>query len=455
MNHKKFLAGAAAVDTTPSLGTIINGDFITHYAQRINDPLHVKALVLRNAPTTLALVVVDICVMGKVLVDEAKDIIHHKSGIPPGNIMISSTHTHAAGAVEEVHMVPADLVYRRQLPELIAQAVEKAMENLQPAQLAFGTVQAPEHVLCRRYWMEEQYTPMNPVTGSADQIKTNPFGVEDQIKSPVNDPDPELAFLAVKGREGQWISILGNYSLHYVGDWEPGTISADYFGLFGEALREKLQAGKGFVGMMSNGTSGDINNWDFRGKRSQNPGNLAKSRMIGHDLAGKVVGELGSLKWDADPVLGSTYTEISQPRRMPSEAEIKLAKEILEHGGLEGLQPDQEGWRKLYAREQLLLYAFKKEALCPLQVLHIGQGKIGALPGEFFAETGLNIKSQLGFPYFTICLANDNVGYVPPAHELERGGYETWRCRISNLSKEAEANIRQQLLKMVEGKNGL
>ena len=454
MNPNKFLAGAAKMDTTPSLGTVINGDFITHYAQRIHDPLFAKALVLRNAPTTLALVVVDICVMGKALLDEAKGIIHQKLGIPPENVMISSTHTHAAGAVEEVHMVPADLVYRRQLPELIAQAVERAMENLQPAQLAFGTVQAPEHVLCRRYWMEEQYTPMNPVTGSADQIKTNPFGVEDQIKSPVNTPDPEFAFLAVKGIDGQWISILGNYALHYVGDWEPGTISADYFGMFGEALQENLQAGKAFVGMMSNGTSGDINNWDFRSEKDDDLESLAKSRRIGHDLAGKVVEELGNLKWDADPRLGSSYTEISQPRRMPSEVEIKSAKEILEQGGLEALQPDMEGWRKLYAREQLLLNAYNKDALCPLQVLHIGQGKIGALPGEFFAETGLNIKSNIDFPYFTVCLANDNIGYVPPAHELERGGYETWRCRISNLSIEGEATLRQQLLKMVEGTNG-
>ncbi|MBD3630453.1 hypothetical protein [Cyclobacterium sp.] len=455
MNPYQFLAGAAMVDTTPSLGTVINGDFITHYAQRINDPLHAKALVLTNAQTSLVLVVVDICVMGKALLDKTKDIIHQELGIPPENVLISSTHTHAAGAVEEVHMVPADLVYRNALPELIAQSVVKARENLQPAQLAFGTVQAPEHVLCRRYWMEEQYTPMNPVTGTADQIKTNPFGLEDQIKSPVNNPDPELAFLAVKSMEGQWISILGNYSLHYVGDWEPGTISADYFGIFGEALREKLQAGKEFVGMMSNGTSGDINNWNFRGKQESGFENLAKSRRIGYDLAEKVLGELGTLKWEVNPMLGSTYAEISHPRRMPSDSEIRSAKEILEKGGLEGLQPDREGWRKLYAREQLLLKGYDKKAKCPIQVLHIGQGKIGALPGEFFAETGLKIKSTIDFPYFTICLANDNIGYVPPAHELERGGYETWRCRISNLSKEAEASIRQQLVQMVKGKTGI
>ena len=442
-------AGAAQVDTTPPLGTVINGDFVTHYATSIHDPLYTKALVLRKDRITLALIVVDICVMGQELLDHTKNLIAEAHGIPPGHVLISSTHTHASGAVEEVHLVQADLAYRENLPGLILQAVSNALGKLQPAKIAFGKTPAPEHVRCRRYRMDSSYVPVNPVSGLSDKIKTNPFGVEGQILRPVAVPDPELSFLAVKGLNGQWISVVGNYSLHYVGDWENGTVSADYFGVFSNALKRELNASDDFVGMMSNGTSGDINIWDFLDQDKYPKELFAKSKLIGEDLASKVIAVLPELDWEENPELGAVYQERMIARRMPSKEELEKATNVLKTGKLEYLIPDMEGWKKLYAREQLLLAEFPTSATVPLQVLQIGSGKIGALPGEFFASTGLHIKAIVPSSYFTITLANGNVGYVPPAEELANGGYETWRCRISNLHEEAEEEIRLALIALI------
>ncbi|WP_202928110.1 hypothetical protein [Cyclobacterium salsum] len=75
-----LMAGAAKVDTTPPLGSIINGDFVTHYAQTIHDPLFAKALWLENGSGTLVFVVVDICVMGQELIDEGKTLFHRLPG---------------------------------------------------------------------------------------------------------------------------------------------------------------------------------------------------------------------------------------------------------------------------------------------------------------------------------------------------------------------------------------
>ena len=70
--------------------------------------------------------------------------------------------------------------------------------------------------------------------------------------------------------------------------------------------------------------------------------------------------------------------------------------------------------------------------------------------GEFFAETGLWLKKQNASKnYFTICLANGYDGYVAPAHEIERGGYETWRARSSYLEVDAESKIRNELLELI------
>lgn len=447
-----FLAGAARVKTTPPLGTRINGDFITHYATYIHDDLYAKALVLQSGETTVALVMVDICVMPREFVDGVKSAIEIRTGLAHTHVLIASTHTHAAGSVADVHLGSIDPAYEKMLPGLIVQAVEDALQNLRPARLGFGAVTAPEHVLCRRYAMKPGYTPLNPVTGEADDVKTNPFGGEAYIDYGVAPTDPELGFLAVQGIDGRWISILANYSLHYVGDWENGTISADYFGYFSDRLRERLNAGDEFVGMMSNGTSGDVNIWDFQDSDRYPKGNFEKSAYIGHDLADRLITGLETLEWQSEPVLGAVFQPVLCQIVKPSAEELEKAASVIATARFETIEPDHKGLVQIYAREQLLLNAMPSTRECPAQAIRIGNGVIGGLAGEFFSETGLYLKAQAGVGhYFTISMANGNAGYVPPRHEMARGGYETWRCRYSCMAPGMEAEIREQLLALIRG----
>lgn len=445
-----FLAGAARVKTTPPLGTRINGDFITHYATYIHDDLFAKALVLQSGDTTVALVMVDICVMPKAFVDVVKAAIKVRTGLAHTHVLIASTHTHAAGSVADVHLGSIDPAYEKMLPGRIVQAVEDALQNLRPARIAFEAVDAPEHVLCRRYAMKPGYTPFNPVTGAADEVKTNPFGGEDYIDHSIAPTDPELSFLAVQGTDGRWISILANYSLHYVGDWENGTISADYFGYFSERLRERLNAGDEFVGMMSNGTSGDVNIWDFLNNDRYPKGHFEKSEWIGRDLADRLVASFETLVWQSEPALEALLEQVPCAIVKPSPEELEKAASIIATARFETIEPDQEGLTQIYAREQLLLHEMPATRECPAQAIRIGNGVIGALAGEFFSETGLYLKAQARSEhYFTISMANGNAGYVPPKHEMARGGYETWRCRYSCLAPGSEEHIREQLLALI------
>jgi neutral ceramidase len=162
MPTSNFNAGAAKTDITPPLGTFINGDFIPHFANNIHDPLYSKALVLQKGEIILALVVVDICILPKDFLDEIKADIENDLGIQSGNILISVTHTHAAGSVEGILLSAPDLPYRKKLRGLIVQSVKLAIQNLRPAKTAFGFVDAPEHVVCRRYYMNEGYESQNP-----------------------------------------------------------------------------------------------------------------------------------------------------------------------------------------------------------------------------------------------------------------------------------------------------
>ena len=297
--------------------------------------------------------------------------------------------------------------------------------------------------------MKEGYVAQNPVTYKVDIVKTNPFSDEDQISGRVSIMDTRLGFFAVKGiADDGWISILANYSMHYVGDWENGTITSDYFGVFSRRIKEKIGAGEDFVGMMSNGTSGDANIWDFLDPGRHPRENFAKSELIGSDLAEKVCQALVNLDWETHPALGVFYKEIPIRLRKPSADELVDWEKIVASSDYERIyEIDDVALRKIYAREQVLLHAYPDSKMIPLQAFRIGNGVIGGLGGEFFAETGLWLKKHSpATDYFTICFSNDYVGYVPPAHEIEKGGYETWQCRSSHLESDAEIIIRMELL---------
>ena len=450
-NSNSLFAGAAKADITPPLGTFINGDFVSHYAVYIHDNLYAKALVLENGKMTIAMVVVDICVMPKEFIDEVKSAITEQTGILFQHILISSTHTHAAGSVASVYLASADLLYMKKLPGLIVQAVKQAKQNLRPARIGFGNVDAPEHVRCRRYLMKEEYKPINPVSGEIDKVKTNPFGISDQIIRSIATPDPQVSFLAIQGIDGHWISLLANYSLHYVGDWANGTISADYFGEFSRQIQKKLSAGEDFVGMMSNGTSGDVNIWDFQNTGNYPSANFKKSWFIGNDIAEKVFQSLYAIEWEDDPLITVKYEELSLNVRKPDSDVLEKAKVIVAETEFENLKVNEEGLRGIYAREQVLLNELPDQLLFPVQAIKIGNVIIGGLGAEIFSETGLWLKENSPVKkYFTIGLANANLGYLPPADEIEKGGYETWRSRTSKLHERAEEEVKNKMLQVIK-----
>src|SRR5260221_6911127 len=100
-------AGAAAVNITPPLDTYINGNFRPIIAENVHDELHARALALTDGKTTLAFVVVDNCVIPREVFDAAKAILMTEVALPAANVMMSSTHSHSCGSVQEAYLTPA------------------------------------------------------------------------------------------------------------------------------------------------------------------------------------------------------------------------------------------------------------------------------------------------------------------------------------------------------------
>lgn len=446
-----LLSGAAEVDITPPLGTIIGVDFLPHYARFIHDSIYAKTLVFENANQTLVIIVVDICIMDTDFMDEIKAKIHQKTGIKPENILLSSNHNHASGAVVGFLGGAADLTYRKKLPSLIISSVIQALSQLKPAKIGYCSAQIPEYVVCRRYEMENDYEAKNPVLFQNDQVKTNPFGGEHKIIKSNAIPDPEVCFLAVKDLEDNWISVLGNYSLHYAADWLDDTITGDYFGYFAKKIKENLRANNDFVGIMSNGTMGNINIWDFKNPDRLPKEHFAKSKLIGETLADRFLEQISNIEWIENPDLNVKYEEIELKIRKPNASELAKATKALIEKDFDNLSIKPDFIQRIYDREQVLLHEYPDEISLGIQALKIGNIIIGALPGEFFAETGLTLKSD-NKPnhYFSITLANTYGGYIPPKHEMEKGGYETWRARTSCMEIDAEEKVRLKLNELIE-----
>ncbi|MCC6601397.1 MAG: hypothetical protein IT223_12100 [Crocinitomicaceae bacterium] len=148
-------------------------------------------------------------------------------------------------------------------------------------------------------------------------------------------------------------------------------------------------------------------------------------------------------------MLSASFKYITLGVRKPSAAEVEAAKKIAAQTNYRLINPDAAAMVKIYAREQVLLNEYPDTIEFPVQVLKIGDIFIGGLGGEFFAETGLALKKEINTnKYFTITMANGYIGYIPPAHEIEKGGYETWRCRSSHVKEDGEGVVRNALSEM-------
>src|SRR5262249_35315631 len=154
-------------------------------------------------------------------------------------------------------------------------------------------------------------------------------------------------------------------------------------GAFAERIQALLDAGKGeppFVGILSNGTSGDINNVNYAAAPPPKQAEYERIRVVADRVAlaaHEAYKRIEQRPWVA---LGAAQKEIERGARLRSADDVARAREIVEKAKGQGLKTLPE----VYARETVLLAGYPPRVRLLLQALRIGDLGIAACPCETF-----------------------------------------------------------------------
>ena len=152
--EKPLLAGAAASNITPWLGDGLVGNFGTPPpAKYVHDELYARCFVLDDGTTRIALVVSDNIYISREVLDDAKRQVTEATGLPADRMLMSCTHTHSSVSARWKNPLQPEKEfseYQRFVAHRISDGVRCAIHNLQPARVAWGTVDLPGQVFCRR-----------------------------------------------------------------------------------------------------------------------------------------------------------------------------------------------------------------------------------------------------------------------------------------------------------------
>lgn len=434
---KPLQAGVAVADITPPVGYRMCGYFNERLSTGVLNPLHAKALVLRQGDRRAAMVFCDLIGLSDDVSRRAREQVEREIGIPADNVLLAATHSHTgplyfdalrdhlhAKAVAAHGKDPCEEVdYPSQLVSGIVRAIKEADAKVRPVQVEATTTQQQGLSFNRRFHMKDGTVRFNPGVLNPDIVRA---------AGPI---DPEVSVVLFRDG-GSVLAGLVNFALHL--DTLGGTqYAADYPYYAEQILREKF--GKDFVLLFGNGTCGDINHIDVTTR------DRLTTETIGTTLGRTVAASAAQAKAIAEPRLAVSDVRIETPMQQFTPAEIQQAKKDM----------DKIGTDQMSFLDQVRAYKIvdiqSRGASSPVevQVFRLSdEVAVVGLPGEVFVDIGLKIKEASPFPItLVIELCHDDVAYVPTQKAFAEGSYETVNSRIEPGYGELMAKTAIRMLK--------
>ncbi len=400
-NDSVFKAGVGTADITPPIGASLSGSLKARKSAGVATPLYSKAVVFDDGRCPIAIISVDICVLGRKFVDAATAILRDRTGIPPENVMVTASHTHAGPYTSPVFGTEADVEreYLALLPRYIADSATIAFQRRAPAQAgsASGRETATQHY--RRVRMK--YGGVRNTW-----MKLDPA----QVDGPVGEVDPELGVLLTRDAAGHTVSVIFNFSCH-------ANCHANWALIDGSYPARVARIVESAIGGMTSYTPGACGNVNPVGPVDQ----------VSRTLADEILKVAPDIATTSAVRLAATKKNIVLPLRDFSRLRI------------EAVRRDWPGAEDVFTAEWERLHkAGDRSVETSVQALAINDTAFVGVPGELFVELGRQIKQRSPFKRtYVVELANDYVGYIPTRAAYEEGGYELLDARSSKVAPEA------------------
>ena len=389
----EFRSGAAMRIITPDpLLPVSGGVGEPQATTEKRGELTARAMVFSDGTTTIAVVGIDVLGFPSVLGDRVRKLV---ARLPAENILIGATHTHSApdcyGFPLPSGKFTGDLNFMQSVCEKAAEAVNEAIDKLQPATLKTAVDKAAEGIAYNYY---------------APQLYDRRMGVMQTVST-----------------DGKVIGTLVNYAIHpEVLGSDVGIISPDCIGPMYDQIEQKL----GGIAVFMNSAQGGMVTADNR-DLSQ-PGDIRNAvwpdqrtwtecLRIGHLMADEAERIIGKADAQIEPVVKNLA------RRVEFPVESAMMRAIVAGSPLK--------------------YPYTDDFRITVQVnlLTIGKAQVLTIPGEALPNIGFYLKRKMkGEHNFLFGLTNDAFGYI-----LTKVDYESFE-RYSYVSRTSLGEMTGEIL---------
>lgn len=357
-------AGTAKIDITPpTMGLRLGGHAVNRRAVGVRDRLFARALAVSvDGGPPLVIASLDLVGLMRGYVEQIRDRVGE---LPRERVWVCTTHTHDSPdtigfwgpMIAEVPLhTGRDENYLRLVVDRTAEAIGRAVANLQPARLTVGTFAAPTEGWTRN------------------------------VRAPGRKDDTVYAMrLTTPGGEG--IGVLYHYACHpeflgHTNRW----ISAEWPGVTGALLERRL----GGVALLVQGSLGGM----VTGAVSRDDG--AFDPVVGQPF----VPRLG--RWVADAVLQAIETgescAVDALRVARRVFPVSVDNRLLALCGIFDIFP------------RWMLDG--RHVQTEMAVARLGPVTLITVPGEALPEVGFALQEKVGGQAWVLNLANDELGYL-------------------------------------------
>lgn len=438
----RLYVGYGRSDVTPKYPVAIAGSAATRISEGVDDPLFVTFVALRQGEQTFLIATMDFVGAYAEYAAPLRTDVSQATGIPEEFVILNCTHTHSSANVrnDEAQGIAQ---YRKEVTRGAIDAAKKALEDLSPAEVFYGSTYAKGMAWVRHYKMADgTYAGANYGSFKKSTIVGHASEADTQMQI--------IKFVRPAGDKKD--IVLMNFPAH-------GTIhknlllSADFPGPFRAYVAEKTDT---LVAYFIAGAGDQVPS-----SRVPEENFSTDYRAYGEELGRIAVECMQKLtKLDSTELRYShrTFTGKSNQEGLDRLDEALMVREIWNQVGGRGTPEGkaaakEHGFSSVYQVTAILNRVnLGKTRSAELKTLSIGNVSVIFAPYEMFGASAMYIKKNSPYAMtFVISCSQNHDGYLPSKLGWQLQCYEAQITRFAPGTAEQLADeYVDMLIKMKE-----